>query len=365
VSVSSRSLALALRLAPLAAALSLAGCKKPEASAATRTDAAPIKVATFAVEERAMPRFLAVTGSLKADLETDVAADSMGKVVQTFVERGQAVKAGDPLVALDTRASSLTAQQAKENLKLAKENAELAKHECARGKQLLESGTIPQAEYDRRFTTCAVTSAQVEAATASDQLARKNVADAIVRAPFAGVVGERFVNLGQVTQASTRVASIYKVDPLRLQMTVPEADLGQVRPGQEVEFRVAAWEQIFKGTVKYISPNVRAVSRDLVIEAVVPNPKLDGAVLLRPGMFVSARLWIGETPMAVVPRAALRKGEVASSVFQVTNGKIFERIVRLGEERDGLVALLSGAKKGDRLVAAPDEKTRDGVLVAE
>ena len=359
MSASPRTLAFAVLLVA-------AGCKKPDAAAATKAEAAPIKVTLVSVEERPMPRFLTVTGSLKADLETDVAADAVGKVVKTFVERGQSVKAGDPLVALDTRASSLTATQAKENLRLAKENQGLAKLECARGKTLLESGSIPQADYDRRFTQCAVTSAQVEAATASEALAKKVVADAVVRAPFAGVVGERFVNLGQVTQASTRIASIYQVDPLRLQMTVPEADLGQVSKGQDVEFRVAAWEQIFKGTVKYISPNVRALSRDLVIEAVVPNPRVAeaGGALLRPGMFATARLAVGEAPFAVVPVSVLRKGEVASSVFQVTQGKIFERVVQLGEERDGFIALLQGVKKGDRLVARPDEQIRDGVSVA-
>ena len=355
-----RCSAAALALVPLT--LFAAGCKKSQAVAASaKVDEPAIRVATFAVEARPMPQFLAVTGSLRAELETEVAANAAGKVIKTFVERGQLVKAGDPLVALDTRAQTLGATQARENARLARQNAELAKLECARGKELLAAGTIPQADYDRRFTACAVTEAQAEAASAGEQLAKKSIADAVVRAPFAGVIGERFVNLGQVTDARTRVASIFKVDPLRLQMTVAESDLGQIKKGQPVEFRVAAFERIFDGTVRYISPNVRAVSRDLVIEAVVANPDF----ALKPGMFAAARLRVGELPLPVVPRAALRRGEVASSVFAIAQGQIVERVVQLGDERDGLVAIVSGVKPGDRLVAAPDEKVHDGAKVAE
>ena len=353
-----RRTAAALALVPFVAL----GCKKPEAVAASaKSEEAAIRVATFAVEARPMPQFLAVTGSLRAELETEVAADAVGKVIKTFVERGQLVKAGDPLVALDTRAQTLSATQARENARLAKQNADLAKLECARGKELLAAGTIPQADYDRRFTQCAVTEAQVEAANAGEALAKKNVADAVVRAPFAGVVGERFVNLGQVTDARTRVASIFKIDPLRLQMTVPESDVGQIKPGQRVEFRVAAYDRIFDGAVRFVSPNVRALSRDLVIEAVVANK--DAA--LKPGMFAAARLRVGEQSSPVVPRAALRKGEVASSVFAISQGKITERIVQLGDERDGMVAIASGVMAGDRLVSAPDEKVHDGAPVVE
>lgn len=345
----------------------LAGTACRKSDAATTGPAAPaaekpVRVTTALIEERPMPLFLTVTGSLRADLETDVAADANGKVLATLVERGQAVKAGEPIATLDTRAAALGEQQARAQARLARETSELAKLECERGKQLFAAGAIPQAEYDRRMTACQVGEAQVGAAQAGEGLAKKQLADATVRAPFAGVIGERFVNPGQVVQPSTRVASLYRVDPLRLVLTVPEADLARVRPGQPVEFRVAAFpDRIFTGAVRYLSPHVRPLSRDLVIEAVVPNKE----GLLRPGMFAAARLRTGDAPVAVVPASALRKGEVATSLFVVTQGRAVERIVQTGEARDGLVAVLAGARKGDTLVADPGDKVRDGAPVAE
>lgn len=320
-----------------------------------------MQVHTAAVEQRQMPRFLAVTGSLRADRETEVAADAAGKVIETFVERGQAVRKGDPLVRLDVRTARLGETQARAQARLAEQNAEFAKQECARAEQLFKSSVIAQAEYDRRRTACQTSNESVASARAGAQLAEKGVNDAVVRAPFAGVVGERFVSVGQYVGPASRVASLYVVDPLRLEMNVPEAEVAAVRRNLPVEFRVAAYGDVFTGTVKFISPVVRAQSRDLVVEAVVPNRD----ARLKPGMFAAVKLSVGDAPLAVVPLQAVRRGEVASSVFAVVDGRASERVVELGEAREGVVAIVSGAKAGEKLVVSPDDKLRDGARVTE
>ena len=349
----------------LAIAVALSACGKREADAAVAKepeDAPPVAVKTTAVEQRAMPRFLAVTGSLKAERETEVAADAAGKVLETFVERGSVVARGDPLVRLDVRTARLGETQARAQARLAEQNAAFAQQECTRADQLFKSGVIPQADYDRRKTACQTGDESVRAARAVAQLAEKGVSDTLVRAPFAGVVGERFVNVGQYVSPSSRVASLFVIDPLRLELTVPESEVSAVRRDQAVEFRVAAWpESIFAGTVKFLSPNLRAQSRDLVVEALVGNRD----ARLKPGMFAAVKLAVGEAPVPVVPAAALRKGEVASSVFAVVDGRASERVVELGEPRDGVVPLLAGVKAGERVVLSPDEKLHDGARVTE
>ena len=315
-----------------------------------------------AIEQRPMPRFLAVTGSLKAERDTEVAADAAGKVLETFVERGSVVARGDPLVRLDVRTARLGETQARAQAHLAEQNAAFAQQECTRADSLFKSGVIPQAEYDRRKTACQTGDDSVRAAHAVAALAEKGVNDTLVRAPFAGVVGERFVNVGQYVGPSSRVASVFVIDPLRLELTVPESEVGAVHRNQPVEFRVAAWpDATFTGTVKFLSPNLRAQSRDLVVEAVVPNRD----ARLKPGMFAAVKLGVGEAPVPVVPTAALRRGEVASSVFEVVDGRASERVVELGEPRDGVVPLLSGVKAGEKVVLSPDEKLHDGVRVTE
>lgn len=352
-------------VAPFAAAiLLLSACKGTDANAAAKLDSEPppVQVKTAVVEERPMPRFLAATGSLRAERETEVAANAVGKVVETFVERGSVVRQGDPLVRLDVLTASLSQAQARSQTKLAEHNAKLARDECARAEALLKGSVIAQSEYDRRMTTCRTSDESVSIARAGAQLAEKGVGDAIVRAPFAGVVGERFINAGQFVRAETRVASLFVLDPLRLEITIPESECAAATRNQPVEFKVAAFpDTIFSGTVKFISPVVRALSRDLVIEAVVPNR--DGR--LRAGMFAAVKLRVGEAPVAVAPAAALRKGEVASSVFAVDNGRATERVVELGEARGGLVAIVAGVKPGEKLVLAPGADLRDGARVAE
>ncbi len=343
----------------------LVACGKKESEGALANKAAeapPVVVKLAAIEQRPMPRFLAVTGSLKAERDTEVAADAAGKVLETFVERGSVVARGDPLVRLDVRTARLGETQARAQAHLAEQNAAFAQQECTRADSLFKSGVIPQAEYDRRKTVCQTGDDSVRAAHAVAALAEKGVNDTLVRAPFAGVVGERFVNVGQYVSPSSRVASVFVIDPLRLELTVPESEVSAVHRNQPVEFRVAAWpDATFAGTVKFLSPNLRAQSRDLVVEAVVPNKD----ARLKPGMFASVKLDVGEAPVPVVPAAALRRGEVASSVFAVVDGRASERVVELGEPRDGVVPLLSGVKAGEKVVLSPDEKLRDGTRVTE
>jgi membrane fusion protein (multidrug efflux system) len=242
-----------------------------------------------------------------------------------------------------------------------KQQAELARLECDRGQRLLAAGSITRADYDRRMSQCASSKAALAAAQDAARLARKAVSDASIRAPFAGVIGERFVNVGQYVRPDSRIVSLFAIDPLRLELTVPEAEVGAVRKDTKVEFRVAAYNENFTGVVRFISPNVREKSRDLVVEAVVRNA--DGRV--KPGMFAVARIAAGEAPAPVLPASAVRRGEVDSRVFAVEEGRAAERIVQLGEERDGWVAVQSGVRAGDKVVASPDEQIRDGVKIVE
>ena len=287
------------------AALSLVligtACRNTEAAAPRLAqDDAALAVKTVAVEQRDMPRFLVVTGSLRSDSEAEVAADAAGKVLETFVERGTQVRRGDPLVRLDVRSARLSETSAKAQARLAEQNAQFAKEECARADKLFQSGIIPQADYDRRRTACQTSVESVNIARAGAQLAAKGVNDALVRAPFTGVVGERFVSVGQYVRPDSRIASVFVIDSLRLEISVPESELAAVKRGQPVEFTVAAWpDQVFSGALRFVSPVVRQQSRDLIAEAVVQNK--DGR--LKPGMFAAVKLRVGDAPLPVVPAA--------------------------------------------------------------
>jgi RND family efflux transporter MFP subunit len=339
------------------------GCKKPAEGEAQLTSAkaeAPIKVETAPVVERNMPESLVLTGTLRASQESEVAADAAGRVTTTFVERGQRVKQGDTMLVLDARGASLSMSAANAQSQLARAQLEQAQRECERVKSLKDTGAISQAEYDRVTSQCQTTQWSAAAAQAQQQSAQKIVGDSVIRAPFGGVIGERYVNIGQYVQPNTRVVSLYTPDPLRLELTVPEANVGGLKPDQAVTFTVSAYgDQKFNGSVKFISPNVRPTTRDLVIEALCPNADLK----LKPGMFAVAKLETATKPQPTVPTGALqRQGEVFRA-FVVSERRIVERIVQIGAEQEGMTAVLVGLKPSEVVVVNPSADVRDGAQV--
>jgi membrane fusion protein, multidrug efflux system len=228
-------------------------------------------------------------------------------------------------------------------------------------KALKDSGAISQAEYDRVTSQCQTTQWSAAAANAQQANAQKVVGDAVIRAPFAGVIGERYVNVGQYVQPNTRIVSLYLPDPLRLELTVPEANIAGVKNEQTVDFTVSAYgpEQKFNGTVKFISPNVRPTTRDLVIEALCPNADLK----LKPGMFVVAKLETAEKPLATIPSTSIVKQHEVAKAFVVVDKRVQERIIQVGGERNGETAILMGLKLGEQVVLTPSPEVRDGAQV--
>ncbi len=349
----------AAKLTLLALAASTVACQKPAAP-----DSAPpppaISVETAAAEVLPMPKSLAVTGSLVANRRSDVAANAAGLVVRTFVERGSYVAEGAPLIQLDARAATLTDSEAKANLRNAQTQVELANATCARNESLFKQGAITKEEWERASSQCQISVGTAEAARARAEMAAKMLVDATVRAPFAGTIGDRLVNVGEYVQPPTKVAVLVELSPLRLQFGIDEAQVGRVQAGQEVSFEVEAFPgETFTGVIKYLDPSVRAMTRDMVVEALVANADRR----LRPGMFVSARLQLPDAPTVVVPKAALAKNASSSRVFAVVDKLIEERVVQVGAERDGKVAVLDGLKGGERVVVNLGEQVKDGVPV--
>lgn len=337
----------------------VAGCKAKAAGA----DQAPgdaVHVDTIEVREAPMPRSLALTGTLHGKRQTDLAANAAGRVVETYVERGSEVKAGGLLAKLDTRAASLTAAEAQANVALAKAQETTAKRECERYRALLEKHAITQSEFDRASDQCMTSPLSVAAAEDRARLSAQTVGDGTIRAPFGGIITERFVEAGQYVRQDTRIVSLVAVETLKLEFTVPEANLGAVREGGALSFTVPAYPgRPFSGIVRYVGAAVRETTRDLVAEAVVDNA--DRA--LKPGMFATVALVTGEAPMLVLPRSALLQKSALAFVFAVVDQRLEERVVQTGAEKGDLVAIERGVKAGDKIVAKPTDALHNGQAV--
>lgn len=351
-------------LAPVAfVAIVAAGCDRPAASAPSQSSSArprPVHVDTVPVTEREMPNALMLAGTLKPNQESELAANANGRVLRTMVERGSYVAKGTALAQLDTRSATLSAAEAQANLETARTQKSQAEADCARFQRLMDKGAIAPAEYDRQTSACKSALSSATAAESRALLANQTLGDATIRAPFPGLVSERYVSIGEYVRADSRVAHLIDIDPLRLELTIPEQNLGAVKQGQKVQFQVSAFPgQTFTGTVHYIGPSVRAATRDLVFEAVVDNKDK----LLRPGLFATARLDAGTQKLPVVPKSALKPDGETFRAFVVVDKHLEERVVQTGAQAGDQIAILKGLTAGEKIVAKPGDAISDGLDV--
>ena len=335
------------------------GCSSP-ASAKALEAAGPVAVETVSVEESPIPRTVVVTGTLAANREAAVASDAAGRVVATFIERGDRIQAGAPLARLDARAAALGSAEAfaaEAGLRAQNDNARL---ECERAERLFAEGVISRAERDRIVTNCAATLQSLSAARARAGLAQKGVSDALVRAPFAGVVVDRGVELGEYVAPGRSVATIVDISTLRLELAVPEPAMTAIRTGKTVTFEVSAYpEHEFSGVITRLSPKLRAQSRDQLVEVEVDN----ASGKLNPGMFAVARLVTGHDRLPTVPATAIAGRAPAERVFVVKNSRIEERVISTGARRDGRVPVKKGIATGEVVVNNPTDAVSDGARV--
>lgn len=345
-------------------ALAAVSCSRPTPGGdkgAPQSEAKPIQASSVKAGLHAMPRYTTLTGSLVADRASSVAADVTGKVLSVLVDRGSVVKQGDILVVLDRRSATIRSKEAAANLELARSQATLAREDCSRADGLFASGALGKAEYDRVKTSCLTSNSSFEAAQARSEAALQALGDAVIKAPFAGIVSEKLINVGEYVQSQTQIVKLVAVDPIRLQMNVPESLLGSVGPSTPVELQVSAYpDQWWKGNVRYISASLREQTRDLLVEAVIPNPEQK----LRPGMFALARVPLAKAEAVSVPLASVKiEGDLAR-LFVDHDHTLEERLVELGSHDGDLVEIRHGVKAGESVVSPFPTEAKDGARIA-
>jgi multidrug efflux pump subunit AcrA (membrane-fusion protein) len=387
-------------------ALAASACAGSSCRRNTTAQAAPevskpkaVSVETAVAVEEPLARFLSVSGTLMAQEQAEVAAEVAGRVVGTPVERGTPVAAGSVLVSIAATEMDAQAREADANVAqiearlgqapsegfdvervpevaVARANRDLAKADFERVRTLYERKLVSKAENDMRQAQAESAERQYEsarnaveqqrqqlvAAQARQTLARKAVADTVVRAPFTGVVAERQVSIGDYVTRGTKVATVMRINPLRVELTVPAQYISSVGQGRSVALQMDSYPgQTFTGQVRYVSPGVRADSRALIVEAVVDNPK----GLLKPGLFVTARIeQTAPTPGVLVPASAVQTAAGTSRVYVVVEDHVEERIVTTGQPSGDRVEITSGLKPTEVVaVGATVTKLADGTPI--
>ena len=366
----------AVALLALAAA---AGCRRGPSTETAAQAVAPVSVSVVAVKTQDEPVTIEATGSFDADESSDVAPDAAGRVVATPVDVGQFVKEGAVLVRLQGIDAGLrldearaSVSRAEASLKLAESQNTLAQTTAQRYASLQATGDVSNTVADQARTGAEtavqnVNTARATVAQARAQLAQaeKAVADVAVVAPFSGYISQRRVSLGEYVQPSTPVVTLLKTDPLRLRLTIPGVQAGQIRVGQKVTATVDAYpEQSFSGKVTAVNPAIAAESRSFTVEARVPNPE----TLLKPGMFSVATVDQGRTQKTMlVPRRAVIEDANTNSyrVFIIDKeNKARLRVVQLAAREVGdNTRIVSGIQGSDRVATSNLAQLYDGADV--
>lgn len=340
-----------LPIVALAGALAATSCKKADEPAAGAAAARPpTQVVAIPATRQPVTESLSLIGSLAANEQIELKAETDGTVEKINFDEGEPVEAGRLLVKLDDTKARAQLAEAKANYALSKGNYD-------RAKQLLNDKLISQQEFDQ-------TAASFSANEAAVALQERQLKDTAIAAPFKGIVSARLVSPGQVITRNTTLTWLVDLDPLKVEVNVPERFLSQVLPGQKLALKVAAWPQrTFTGTVYFASPYVNPDTRTMLIKARVPNS--DAA--LKPGMFAGLELTLNvRTNALVVPEAAINQVlEGGRAMVMVVNSesKVEVRQVKVGMRLESKVEITDGLSDGDQIIVEGLQKIAPGMPV--
>jgi membrane fusion protein (multidrug efflux system) len=317
----------------------------------------PLPVNTAVAHSKSWQSLLTSVGSLEAVQGVMVTAELAGKVVHIAFEPGTMVQAGALLVQQDISSEKAQLQGAEAELDLAKVNLK-------RLSKLLADGTIAQSQYDDAEAKFKEDAAQV------DNI-RAIIAKKTIRAPFAGRLGIRLIDLGQILKEGDEIVSLQSLDPIFVNFLLPQQELPQIQLGLTVQVTTDALPgQTIEGKVTAINPQVDSSTRSIKVQATVANSQ----ERLRPGMFVKVALVLPvQNKVLAIPATAVLYAPYGDSVFVVEEkkserdgqlGKIVrQRFVRLGEQRGDFVSVVSGLQEGETVVSTGAFKLRSGQTV--
>jgi len=340
----------------------LAGVKMSQFTAmgdAAKEMVTPPEVVTTAEvrQEEWQPRISSV-GSVVAVQGTIVSTEGEGVVREIKFEAGSDVKAGDLLVQLD-----IDTEMAQ--LREAEAAAELARVSYSRAKELIESRNIAQAEFDQA-------AAELKQAAAKIDNIKTLISRKTVRAPFAGKLGIRQISVGQFLNKGSEVVSLQALQPIYVDFSLPQQQLAEVTEGLKVVVTTDAYpDRKFEGKVTAINPDVDRSTRNVRVQATLPNNESD----LKPGMFASVDVIMPETEQVLfIPTTAVQHAAFGDSVFVIEEDKnpkpgttstliVRQQVVRLGRRQGDFVMVTDGLQQGETIVSTGVFKLRPSASV--
>lgn len=380
-----------LSLISVLALAGLTGCRseKPAAAQSQKPDAQPRAVRLVAVAQTPVARVVTVNGTLAAFDQATVSLKVPGRLRVVAVDLGTVVRKGQLIAQVEETDYDLRVNQAEAALAQARARiglspdgtddavdprqtgsvrraqATLDQTRVARDRvsALYQQGVAARADLDLAEQNYQVAQGNYQDAVEEIRnrqgllaqrrselaLARQQLADTKIIAPFDGVVQQKQASIGEYLAAGAPIALIVKINPLRLRAEVPERDAPTIRSGQEVNVTVEGDPSPHSGRVVRISPSITEQTRTLIVEAEVMNRGT-----LRPGGFVRAEIVTENAASAVtVPAKSVVTFAGIDKVLMVKDGKAVEKVVTTGRRTADWTEIVNGVKPGDQVVAEP------------
>ncbi|MCG7881514.1 MAG: efflux RND transporter periplasmic adaptor subunit [Candidatus Thiodiazotropha taylori] len=331
--------------------------KQFETMGAAQMEMPPETVTSDQVRSQRWPNTVKATGSLVAVQGVIVTAELGGKIEEIAFESGDRVKQDDLLVRID-----VSAEQAQ--LRSAEAAAKLARINLDRNRDLRANKTVSQADLD-------TAEANFKQATAQVDNVRATIAKKTLRAPFAGQLGLRQVNLGQIVEQGTPVVTLQTIDPIYVDFSLPQQQFSILEPGTEVHVTTdAAPEKVFSGRIIAVNPEIDQMTRSVRVRATLSNQ----SELLRPGMFANVEVILSDDEeVLAIPATAVLYAPYGDTVFvidEVEDEKSGEKqlvlrqqVIRLGASRGDFVAVVTGLEEEEKVVTSGVFKLRPKMAV--
>jgi membrane fusion protein, multidrug efflux system len=319
----------------------------------------PETISAAVAHEEKWQYTLTAIGSINAVQGVTISPEIAGKVSEIAFESGAVVARGDLLVRLDTSSEEAQLRAIEAQVELARLNAE-------RDRQLRANNTLSQSELDAAEAVLKQNQANADAIRAT--IEKKNI-----RAPFAGQLGIRLVNLGELLDVGKPIVSLQALSPVFADFSLPQQELARLKTGLVVRVTSDTYPgQHFDGTLTAINPDLDATTRSVRLQASFENAEKQ----LHPGMFVRVEvIFPEEQAVLAIPSTAILSAPYGDSVYVIEShpakngGKpedvVSQKFVRTGRARGDFISILSGLKAGDRVVSAGVFKLRNGMSVQE
>ncbi len=344
----------AAALLSLFAIMALISCGKKEAKLPEKA----VNVQVQAVATKSLRPFIEAIGTLKAFEQVVVSSEIEGILRTANVEEGMFVSRGALLATVDDRDYASELRRVEFALKQAEATLVNARAEYGRKETLYKEELVTKQQFDDVATRLAVADAEVERSKAALAIAKERYAKTKILAPMAAYVSEKKISQGEYVRNGTPLYTIVQIDPLKLLFTVSEKDIGRLKVGQDVQFKVDAYpDREFTGKVSIIYPTLDEKTRSLMVEARAANPQR----LLKPGLFTKVILYTAEAKdTVVVPVTAILYEGKKLKVFLAEGDKAKETVIQVGNKYDDVMEVTDGLKGGETLVVAGQQNLSEG-----